>query len=124
MAQINLMELAYLERNELLFEHHRRAVAGVELPPYVETVFHETHAHGLRAFGHLAEAASAFERMLSIAERHGLHEFVLKAEHALADVARATPPLASTVRSDVGQQSVEIARVADSLVRLRAHAGL
>jgi tetratricopeptide (TPR) repeat protein len=124
MAQINLMELAYLERNELLFEHHRRAVAGVELPPYVETVFHETHAHGLRAFGHLAEAASAFERMLSIAERHGLHEFVLKAEQALADVVHASAPLASTERSDMSRQPIEITRVADCLVRLREHAGL
>ena len=123
-AQINLMELAYLENNEILFEHHRRAVAGHALPPYVETVYHESHAHGLRAFERLAEAKEAFQRMLDVAERHGLHEFVLKAEQALADVASAVPPLASTAKADVGQQSLEFVRVADSLVRLRAHAGV
>ncbi|MFL5618121.1 MAG: hypothetical protein ACJ79A_06985 [Gemmatimonadaceae bacterium] len=123
-AQINLMELAYLERNELLFEHHRRTVAETQLPPYVETVYHEAHAHGLRVFGRLIEAADAFRRMLGVAEKHGLHEFVLKAEAALADVRSATPPLASTERSDVGNQPTEIVRVADHLVRLREHAGL
>jgi len=123
-AQINLMELAYLERNEPLFEHHRRAVAGIAMPPYVETVFHETHAHGLRAFDHLEDAALAFRRMLAVAERHGLHEFVLKAEQALADVERIAPPLASTERREVETQSTEIVRVADCLVRLREHAGL
>lgn len=123
-AQINLMELAYLERNELLFEHHRRSVAGIQMPPYVETVFHETHAHGLRVFDHLSEAAAAFQRMLDVAERHGLHEFVLKAEHALEDIERATPPLTSTERTDVGQHADEIVRVAEFLMRMREHAGL
>jgi len=123
-AQINLMELAYLERNEPLFEHHRRAVAGIAMPPYVETVFHETHAHGLRMFGHLENASLAFRRMLAVAERHGLHEFVMKAEQALADVERIAPPLASTARCEVETQPTEIVRVADCLVRLREHAGL
>jgi tetratricopeptide (TPR) repeat protein len=124
LAQINLMELAYLERNEILFEHHLRSASSSELLPYVETVFHETRAHGLRAFGRVEEAASSFRRMLDVAERHGLHEYVMKAEQALKDVARVTPPLASTSRSDVSEQPREIVRVAESLVRLREHAGL
>jgi hypothetical protein len=123
-AQINLMELAYLEQNEPLFEHHRRALAGVDMPPYVETVFHETHAHGLRAFDRFADASIAFRRMLAVAERHGLHEFVLKAERALTDVERIGPPLVSTERCDIAQHSTEIVRVVDCLVRLREHAGL
>jgi hypothetical protein len=94
------------------------------MPPYVETVFHETHAHGLRAFDRFADAAIAFRRMLAVAERHGLHEFVLKAEQALSDVEQTAPPLASTERCDVAQHSTAIVRVADCLVRLREHAGL
>lgn len=124
MAQINLMELAYLDRNELQFELHLRAVAGVELPPYVETVYHETRAHGLTAFGRFAEASAAFRRMLDVAVRHGLNEFVLRAERALEDVACVTPPLASTSRSDIGQLAPEIAIVSDALSRMRLHAGL
>jgi tetratricopeptide (TPR) repeat protein len=123
MAQINLKELAYLEGNELQFEHHQRAVPAAALPPYVETVYHETRAHGLRVFGRLDQATEAFQRMLDVASRHGLHEFVVKAESALKDVSRATPPLAGVAREDV-EPSAAIDEVAESLSRLRQHAGI
>jgi tetratricopeptide (TPR) repeat protein len=123
MAQINLMELAYLEENEILFEQYRRAVANVPLPPYVETVYHETRAHGLRAFGRIDEATEAFRCMLDIASRHGLNEFVLKAESALKDVSGVTPPLARQAR-EIVERPLAIGVVTDSLSRLREHAGL
>ena len=123
MAQINLMELAYLDENEILFEQYRRAVSNVPLPPYVETVYHETRAHGLRVFGRIDEATEAFRRMLDIASRHGLNEFVLKAESALKDVSGVTPPLAHQARKSV-ERPPAIAVVTDSLSRLREHAGL
>ncbi|HEU4720729.1 MAG TPA: tetratricopeptide repeat protein [Gemmatimonadaceae bacterium] len=123
MAQINLMELAYLERNEILFEQYHRAVAGIELPPYVDTVYHETRAHGLCVFGRVSEATDAFRRMLDVASRHGLNEFVLKAERALGDVERVTPPFVRSEPEGV-QRPTEIFAVADALSRLRAHAGL
>jgi tetratricopeptide (TPR) repeat protein len=124
MAQINLMELAYFDRNELQFEQYQRAVAGVELPPYVETVFHETRAHGYCAFGRLAEASAAFGQMLGVADKHGLNEFVVKAERALQELARGTPPRATTSHREVAQRPPGIAIVADSLLRMRVHAGL
>ncbi|PYP79550.1 MAG: hypothetical protein DMD35_07845 [Gemmatimonadetes bacterium] len=123
MAQINLMELAYLDQNEILFEQYLRAVAVDELPPYVETVYHETRAYGLCTFGRLDEATFAFRRMLDVASRHGLNEFVFKAEHALEDVSRVTPPLVRTTREEP-ERSAAIFAVADSLSRLREHAGL
>jgi tetratricopeptide (TPR) repeat protein len=123
MAQINLMELAYLDNNEILFEQYRRAVANVPLPPYVETVYHETRAHGLRVFGRIDEATEAFRRMLDIASRHGLNEFVLKAESALKDVSSVAPPLARQAR-EIVERPAAIGVVAHSLSRLREHAGL
>jgi hypothetical protein len=123
MAQINLMELAYLEGNELQFEHHQRAVPATALPPYVETVYHETRAHGLCAFGRLDQATDAFRRMLDVAGRHGLNEFVIKAESALRDVSRVTPPLATVARADV-EPSPAIGEVTESLSRLRELAGI
>jgi hypothetical protein len=101
MAQINLMELAYLDGNELQFEHYQRAVPAVALPPYVETVYYETRAHGLCVFGRLEQATDACHRMLHVASRHGLNEFVIKADSALRDVSRVTPPLARGPRDDV-----------------------
>lgn len=123
MAQINLMELAYLDNNEILFEQNRRAVANVPLPPYVETVYHETHAHGLCVFGRIDEAKEAFLRMLDVASRHGLNEFVLKAESALKDVSSVTPPLARGTPASI-ERPPAIGVVTESLSRLREHAGL
>ena len=123
MAQINLMELAYLEGNELQFEHYQRAVPANDLPPYVETVYYETRAHGLCVFGRLDQATDAFNRMLDVASRHGLNEFVIKADSALRDVARVMPPLARVPRVDV-QPSTAIDEVTESLSRLREHAGI
>jgi tetratricopeptide (TPR) repeat protein len=123
MAQINLMELAYLDNNEILFEQYRRTVANVPLPPYVETVYHETRAHGLRVFGRIDEATEAFRRMLDVASRHGLNEFVLKAESALKDVSSVAPPLTRQAR-EIVERPAAIGVVTDSLLRLREHAGL
>ena len=125
MAQINLMELAYLDHREPTFEQYRRALAGLDLPPYIETVYHEARAHGYCTFGHFEEAANAFRQMLEVAERHGLNEFVVKAERALEDVEHVAPPLAAAARLEVvGQRASDIAIVTQSLSRMRAHAGL
>jgi hypothetical protein len=124
MAQINLMELAYLDGNELLFEQYRRSIPLSELPPYVETVLHETSAQGLRAFGRMAEATDSFRRMLGVAERYKLNEFVLKAAAALEDVERAVTPILTSSRSRIDQQSAEVGEVARALSRMRELAGL
>ena len=124
MARVNLMELAYLERNEMQFESHRRAMADAEMPPYIEVVYHEARAHGFRAFERFEEASRAFRDMLKVAERHGLNEFVVKAENALRDVEKAEPPLASAAPFDIGQRAADVAVVTSSLSRMREHAGL
>ena len=124
LAHVNLMELAYLEGNELQFEQTRRTVTGLQLPPYIEAVFHETCANGFCRFGRLDEAAAAFQRMLDVAERHSLNEFVIKAASALEDVARVKPPLVDMARRAIEEQPTEVAAVATSIARMRAHAGL
>ena len=123
-AQVNLMELAYLDGNEVSFEQFRRGIPLHDLPPYIETVFHETSAHGLRTFGRMAEALDSFRRMLEVAERHKLNEFVIKAAAALEDVERAVAPIAATRRSDLDQQPADVGAVARSLTRMRELAGL
>jgi tetratricopeptide (TPR) repeat protein len=123
-AQVNLMELAYLEGNELSFEQYRRGIPVSDLPPYIETVFHETSAHGLRVFGRFDEATEAFRRMLEVAEQHKLNEFVIKAVAALEDVARAVAPSEAARRSNLDQQPPDLGVVAQSLSRMREIAGL
>jgi tetratricopeptide (TPR) repeat protein len=124
MAQINLMQLAYLERREPTFEHYRRGVAEMDLPPYLEAVFWETTAHGYRVFGHLTEATRAFQRMLAIAERHGLNEFILNAERALEDVTAAACPVEGAIQPRADDPPLELATVARAITELRISAGL
>jgi hypothetical protein len=62
--------------------------------------------------------------MLTVAQPHGLNEFVVKAERALEDVTKVVAPLAATSRSDVGARTAQIEIIAKSLARLRAHTGL
>ena len=124
MAKINLMELAYLERREPTFEHYRREVAELQLPPYHEAVYHETCARGYLVFGRSADSRSAFVRMLAIAEKHGLNEFIIKAESALKDSSRAEAETVVSRRSHVGEQPPEIATVAHAITEMRILAGL
>ena len=58
---------------------------------------------------------------LDVAETE--NEFVVKADSALRDVARVTPPLARVPREDV-HPSTAIGEVTESLSRLREHAGI
>ena len=91
-ALVNLMELAHQDGRELVFEQYRRELARAELSPYLQVVYLEASSEGLRAFGRAHEARQSAERMLQVAERHGLHEFVLKAEALLyvADLAASS----------------------------------
>ena len=124
LAQINLMELAYLERNEIQFEQYRRTLTGLDLPPYVEAVFHETCANGFCMFGRLDDAGRSFQKMLAIAERYSLNELVMKAAAALEDVSRVSPPLVDATRRALTEQSEGVVAVANSIAQLRSHAGL
>lgn len=124
MAQINLMQLAYLERREPMFEHYRREVADVDLPPYLEVVYCENSARGLRVFGRLTEATRSFQRMLAVAERHGLNEFTLKAERFLENVEAAADPLEAVAKTRASDPPPELATVAHAITELRILAGL
>jgi tetratricopeptide (TPR) repeat protein len=124
MAQINLMEIAYLDGNELMFEHYQRAVSELALPPYIETVYHETRAHGLCVFGRTDEGARAFQNMLNIAERHELNDFARKAERALENMAAVTSPVTRIKRRERKEEPTQLSAVADSLSKMRVLAGL
>jgi tetratricopeptide (TPR) repeat protein len=119
-AIVNLMELAHQDGRELVFEQYRRDLAGEELTPYLEVVYLETCVAGLRTFGRGAEARHAAERMLEVAERHGLNEFVLKAEALTREDAEWPRPRIVSDRPP-SSGSVSIARV---ISEMRIAAGL
>src|SRR5690606_13563811 len=51
LAEINLMELATLEQNQLSFEHHRQLLAAQGFPPEYGAHYHLYAARGLLSFG-------------------------------------------------------------------------
>jgi hypothetical protein len=119
-ALVNLMELAHQDGRELVFEQYRRDLATEELTPYLEVAYLETCVAGLRAFGRDGEAQHAAERMLAVAERHGLNEFVLKAE-ALVRGAYAAPR--TEIANDRPPTSASIT-IARAIAEMRIAAGL
>jgi hypothetical protein len=123
-AVVNLMELAYQDGRELVFEQYRRELEREQLTPYLHAIYLEVCADGLRTFGRHREARAARERMLDVAESHGLHELVMKAEAALrADsppVRPATQPPAARAPKPSGQ----VATIARAIADMRIAAGL
>ena len=124
LAQINLMELAYLDFREPTFEQYRRSLMDVDMPPYVSAVYQEAQGYGFSVFKRYDEATVAFRRMLDVAERHGLNEFIVKAERALGDVASVIPPLAVNHAPDPAPRRPALDVVTESLSRMRELAGL
>ena len=124
LAQINLMELAYLDLRETTFEQYRRTLVDVELPPYMAAVYQEAQGYGFSVFKRYDEAEVAFRRMLDVAERHGLNEFIVKAERALGDVASVIPPLAVSHAPEPAPRRPDLTVVTESLSKMRELAGL
>ena len=124
MAQINLMALATLTHDAPMFDAIRREVSAMPLPPYLRTLLHEASAHGLRAFGQPAESTLEFRRMLDVAERHGLHEFIVKAREAQREASDSANRPALAQSTSMGDVTPEVARVARTITAMRALAGL
>jgi hypothetical protein len=128
-AMVNLMELAYQDGRELVFEQYRRELAREELTPYLRASFLEAAAEGFSSFGRHREAKAAREQMLQIAEGHGLHEFVIKAEAALRADQPSRPPMPDTeVRPSSGgrraEPSTRVATIVRAIADMRIAAGL
>ncbi len=119
-ATINLMELAYLDARELVFEQYRRSLSRERMMPNVEASFLQTSAEGLRRFGRITEAQRAAERMLDVASRHELHELVMRAASLLDELEQ--PPVLAPVKAPT--PSARVARIARTIAEMRVAAGL
>jgi tetratricopeptide (TPR) repeat protein len=120
-ATINLMELAYLDARELVFEQYRRQLAREAMAPNVEVSFLQTSTEGLRSFGRITEAQRTAERMLDVASRHELHEHVMRAAALLDDLEQPPVVLAPY---ETPAPSARVARIARTIAAMRVAAGL
>jgi tetratricopeptide (TPR) repeat protein len=113
-ATINLVEIASLERRELDFMRYRRALAGIALPPALATDFEYFVGQGHLAFGQPTLAAAAFDRAVTVAQRHGLAEPAQRAEVARAALGAGralTPPRFTSVTP----RPARVNRIAESI---------
>jgi len=119
-ATINLMQLAYLDACELVFEQYRRQLARETMAPNVEVSFLQTSAEGLHRFGRISGAQRAAERMLDVASQHELHEHVIRAAELLDELEqpRALPSDEAPV------PSARVASIARTIAEMREAAGL
>ena len=121
-ALVNLMELAYQDGRELVFEQYRRELAREELAPYLRAVYLEASAEGLRVFGRGQEARHAAEQMLDVADWHGLYELVLKAG-VLLDSVDTDATLAEHPAAEP-EPTPRVAMIARAIGEMRIAAGL
>ena len=119
-ATINLMEIAFLDGREPVFEQYRRELADASLPPMLGAFYHLYVGRGMQMFGRVDGARREMARALEIAEVHGLNKIVFEAERSLQALDRAARE-AARVASDPPPSVVE---VADRLRALRTQAGL
>lgn len=83
-AESNLMELAFLEGDELEFNKYMRALAQSPLPPRQRAWYHIYVGQGLQRFGRDGEASLL--KAISIAEQNHLHQVAHEAQVALAEL--------------------------------------
>ena len=119
-ATINLMELAHLDARELVFEQYRRELTSEAMAPNQEATFLQVSAEGLRTFDRIPEAKRAAERMLDIASRHSLHEYVIKADLILDAIEKPAAP----TPQEAPASSARVANIARTIAEMRVAAGL
>jgi tetratricopeptide (TPR) repeat protein len=122
LAACNLMYLAKVTGQEVLFERYRRILADVELSPEILAQFQVVAGEGLYQFGHPDQARDALESALETAERYQLNAIVVRADAALAALARrSTLPAPKTVEAET---PAAVTHVVTAVRRLRETAGV
>jgi tetratricopeptide (TPR) repeat protein len=101
-AAINLMYLAQLGCRELEFEHFRRELGALALPPRGAAHYYLYAGEGLRRFGRNEAARAAYARALDIAGQHKFNVISLEADAALDAMRRrvAMPPAPARPKRD------------------------
>ncbi len=91
LATINLMELAFLERRETIFDQYRRELSEAALPPSLAALYLQFAGQGLRVFGHAVAARDVLERAHVVAREHDMNELLFKIDALLDEQASALP---------------------------------
>ncbi len=87
-ATLNLMEIAAVDGEELLFEQYRRSIDVRMLPPRQEVLYWLQAGVGYGHLGNYDEGRAFMERALEVAEDYELNKMAFEAEEALRTLER------------------------------------
>ena len=87
-ATLNLMEIAAVDGEEILFEQYRRSIPVGSLPPRQQVFYWMQAGVGYGYLGHYEEGRTFIQRALSLAESYELNKMAHEAEEAMRNLAR------------------------------------
>jgi hypothetical protein len=89
-ATLELIQLATLTSNRMMFEKHRREIQAlkVDLPPTALVDFEIKLGVGFAEFGKLEVGKKHLQRAVTHAEEYGLNDLLFRAEAALDEIAQ------------------------------------
>ena len=96
-ADLNLMELAALDGNEVEFEAYARQMETAPLDPRLRAHYFLFHGAGQQKFGKEAEAEESLSKGLAFAEANQLHQLAYEASAAIAELKSHKTPLREVV---------------------------
>jgi tetratricopeptide (TPR) repeat protein len=118
-ATLNLLDIAARTGSEVLFEHYRRQLITVDLPPYLATGLQLQLGTGYQQFGEYGKARQHLQRAMAMAQEFGLNQFLFEAEEALLQLETTKPPV--RVQTTL---SLDVEEVANAIRALRESVGV
>jgi tetratricopeptide (TPR) repeat protein len=118
-ASINLLDIAAKTGAEVPFEMYRRQLSGQRLPPYLATALELNLGVGFQRLSNFPKARHHLQRTMTMAEEHGLNQFVFEAEEALLSLETPTPSPRAPA-----ELSLDLEEVAMAIKDLRQSAGV
>ena len=121
-AGCNLMRLASIDRQEVVFEQYRRALGSEMMSSEISAGYFVLVGEGFRQFGRVAAARSAFLRAVELAEQHQLNAWLMRADAGLASAGRPVVEPTDAAAADIETAAPAVHFVAQAVRRLREQA--
>ena len=115
-ATLNLFFLAAHHENAAAFEVLRAQLASERLTPRQQAQFALFTAQGCRRFARFAEARSAAQRAIELANRYEHFQLVFEAETELSDIMRAMENASSEIPQRPERSRSNIVAVSDDVM--------
>jgi tetratricopeptide (TPR) repeat protein len=120
-SSLNLMEIAARQGAETVFDHYRRELGAVELPPYLRGKYLIIVGNGYRELGAPETGLPYLHDAVSYTSVNGLNHLLFEAEESLA--ASRTPANRAPLLAEP-EVPVQVAGVAEAIRSMRETAGV